>query len=164
MKWFIREGSLVTCVTALVAMVQPGLLAVAVRAWLVVVALLAAGAVLSRVFRSIPPEPQPVDSGTRNQPGEIRHIRDIEQANDFVLGVDYQLFPFLHGALREIAAQRLLVNHNVVLERDPDRARKILGDEAWQLVRPRAEGAGQPGWATVTIGRIAAVTDALEKV
>ena len=164
MKWFIREGSLMTAVAGLVVAVQPDVLAVTVRAWLVVVVLLAAGAVLSRAFRDIPPEPQPVSSTTVRPPGEIRHMRDIEQANDFVVGVDYQLFPFLQGALREIAAERLLVNHNVLLERDPDGARKILGDEAWQLVRPRPKDSERPRWDTLSIEQLAVVTDALEKV
>jgi hypothetical protein len=164
MTWFIREGSLVTAVAALVVLVQPDVLAVTLRAWLVVVALLAAGAVLSRAFRNVPPEPEPVSSATVRRPGEVRNMRDIEQANDFVVGVDYQLFAFLQGALREIAAQRLLVHHNVLLERDQDRARKILGDEAWQLVRPRTEGAERQRWETVTVGQLAVATDALEKV
>jgi hypothetical protein len=163
MKWLIREGSLAMTVAALVVAVQPDLLAVAIRAWLVVVAFLTAGAVLSRVFGHIPPEPQPVDSAIAHQQGEVRHMRDIEQANDFVLAVDYQLFTFLQGTLAEIAAQRLLVNHNVVIERDPDRAHRILGDEAWQLVRPRP-GLEKPPWDTVTIRQLAVVTDALEKV
>ena len=135
MKWSLREGSLVTAVAALVLVVQPDILAAVVRVWIAVLALLATGAVLKRVFGPISAEPPPVHSVTARQ----------------------------LGLVREIAAQRLLVNHRVVLERDPDRARKILGDDAWQLVRPTPEGSDQPRWDAVTIAQLDAVTDALEK-
>ncbi|TMF85552.1 MAG: hypothetical protein E6I11_05805 [Chloroflexi bacterium] len=163
MKWSLREGSLVTAVAALVLVVQPDILAAVVRVWIAVLALLATGAVLKRVFGPIPAEPPPVHSVTARELGLVRGMSENDQAKDFLLAVDYQLFPFLQGTLREIAAQRLLVNHRVVLERDPDRARKILGDDAWQLVRPTPEGSDQPRWDAVTIAQLDAVTDALEK-
>ena len=164
MKWSIREGSLMTAVAALVVVVQPDILPAVVRAWLVVVALLATGAVLKRVFGPIPAEPPAVHSVTARELGLVRGMSENDQAKDFLLAVDYQLFPFLQGTLREIAAQRLLVNHKIVLERDPERARKILGDDVWRLVRPTPEGSDQPRLDTVTIAQLAVVTDALEKV
>src|SRR5439155_19442179 len=121
------------------------------------------GAVLRQVFGPIPAEPPSVNPAHARELGLVREMGDNDQAKDFVLAVDYQLFPFLQGTLREIAAQRLLVNHRVVFERDPDRARKILGDDAWQLVRPTPEGSDQPRWDAVTIAQLDAVTDALEK-
>ena len=164
MKWSLREGSLVTAVAALVVVVQPDILAAVVRAWIAVLALLATGAVLKRVFGPIPAEPPPVHSVTARELGLVRGMGDNDQAKDFLLAVDYQLFPFLQGTLREIAGQRLLVNHRVVLERDPDRAFKILGDDAWQLVRPTPEGSDQARWETVTIAQLDVVTSALEQV
>jgi hypothetical protein len=164
MKWLIRESSLATAVAALLVVVQPDSLTGVARAWLVVIAFLTSAAVLGRVFGGIPEEPQPVDSVSFPQRGEVRQMPDNDQANDFVLAVEYQLFPFLQGRLREIAAQRLLANHNVVLEREPDRARMILGDDIWQLVRFAPESSQHPRWDTVTIGQLATVTDALENV
>jgi hypothetical protein len=91
-------------------------------------------------------------------------MRDIEQANDFLLAVDYQLFPFLQGAVRDIAAQRLLVGRNVDLERQPDRARDILGQETWQLITPMETAGGKPRLGSVSLAQLAVVADALEKV
>jgi hypothetical protein len=90
-------------------------------------------------------------------------MRDIKQANDFLIAVDYQLFPFLQGAVREIAEQRLLVHHNVDLEREPNRARDILGQETWQLIRPMETAEGKPHFGSLSIAQLAVVTDALEK-
>jgi hypothetical protein len=38
--------------------------------------------------------------------------------------------------LREAAAARLSAGHNVDLERRPDAARALLGDDTWELLRP----------------------------
>jgi hypothetical protein len=78
--------------------------------------------------------------------------------------VDYQLFPFLLGAVRDIAAQRLLVRHNVELEREPDRARDILGEETWQVIRPMETAEGTPQSRSISLRQLAVVTDALERV
>ncbi len=54
-------------------------------------------------------------------------------------GVEYRLRPLL----RKIAAARLLEHHQVDLATEPDAARKIVGDELWSYIGPRADaGAG----------------------
>jgi hypothetical protein len=164
MRWLIRESSLATVVAALVVWVSPESLTVAARAWLVVVAFLIAAASLRRVFERIPEEPEPVESVSFRQRGEVRQMPDNDQANDFVLAVDYQLFPFLVGRLREIAEQRLLAHHSVALEREPDRARAILGDETWELIQSNPDSSQHPRWVPFTIRQLAAVTDVLERV
>src|SRR3989442_5827300 len=135
MKWSLREGSLVTAVAALVLVVQPDILAAVVRVWIAVLALLATGAVLKRVFGPIPAEPPPVHSVTARELGLVRGMSENDRAKHFLLPVDYQLFPFLQGTLRETPAQRLLLHHTLFLYRDTDRARQITGHGASQLVR-----------------------------
>jgi hypothetical protein len=164
MKWFLREASLVTALAALVLVLEPTWLATVVRLWLGAIALLGSGALLSVVFGHIPTEPGPASASPARQLGDLRQMRDIEQANDFLIAVDYQLYPFLRGAVRDIAAQRLLVGHNVDLEREPDRARDILGQETWQLIRPTERAGGKPRLGSVSLEQLAVVADALEKV
>jgi hypothetical protein len=164
MRWLLREASLVTALAALVVVLEPTWLATVGRLWLVAIVLLGSGAILSTVFGHIPTEPVRPPTGRARQLGDLRQMRDIEQANDFLIAVDYQLFPFLQGAVREIAAQRLLVRHNVDLEREPDRARDILGHETWQLIRPTETAEGKPRLGSVSLTQLAAVADALEKV
>jgi hypothetical protein len=164
MKWFLREASLVTAIAAFVVALEPTWLTAVARLWLVAIVFLGTGAILSTVFGHIPTEPAPATIWPARQLGELRQMRDIEQANDFLIAVDYQLFPFLQGAVREIAAQRLLVRHNVDLEREPDRARDILGQETWQLIRPLDTAAGKQRLGAISLTQLAVVTDALEKV
>jgi hypothetical protein len=46
------------------------------------------------------------------------------------------LYQRLLPILREAAAARLLTGHNVDLDRRPTAARNLLGDDAWELLRP----------------------------
>jgi hypothetical protein len=166
MKWLLREATFLTAVAALVVELQPSWLSFASWLWLVVVALLASGAIISEFLANIPEERLAIrdNSASSLRLGEVRQMRDIESANDFVTAVDYQLFPFLRGALADVAAHRLLIHHNVTLERDPDRARHLLGDTLWRAVRPVAAGGSETPWGTITIQELAAATDALEKI
>ena len=164
MKWFLREASLVTALAALVLVLEPTWLATVVRLWLGAIAVLGSGAILSTVFGHIPTEPGLASSPPARQLGDLRQMRDIEQANDFLIAVGYQLFPFLQGAVRDIAAQRLLVGHNVDLEREPDRARDILGQDTWQLITPTETADGKPRLGSVSLAQLVVVADALEKV
>ncbi len=66
--------------------------------------------------------------------------------------------------LREAASARLYAQHGVELSRRPERARQLLGDETWELVRPdRPEPADRNG-PGIPLARIAAVIDRLERL
>jgi hypothetical protein len=59
----------------------------------------------------------------------------------------------LHHRMRplvcEIAAARLVRSHGVDLEREPERARALVGPHVWELVRPEREPPQErlaPGW------------------
>jgi hypothetical protein len=155
---------LVTIIAALIVVIEPAWLAAVDRAWLAVVGLLAIGAITTKAFGDIPAEPPPDDSSKARTMGEVRQIRDVEQANDFLVAVDYQLFPFLQRAVRDIAAHRLLVRRNLELERDHDSARHILGEATWHLLQPADGTKDERRWGAVSIQQLAAITDALEKV
>lgn len=164
MRWFIREASLVTVLVALVLVLEPTWLAGVSRLWLITISGLGIGALLSEVFRRIPVVPRPANVAWAGEPGAARQMRDIEQANDFLVAVDYQLVPFLQGAVRQIAAQRLLLHHNIHLERQPDRARDLLGEDTWQIVKPGPVAENESSWRTLTLAQLRAVTDSLEQV
>lgn len=164
MKWLLREASLVTALAALIVVLEPTWIAIVGRCWLAAIVLLGSAAILSTLFGDIPTEPVPAASWRARQLGELRQMRDIEQANDFLIAVDYQLFPFLQRAIREIAIHRLLVHHNVDLAREPDRARDMLGPKTWQLVRPTETADGKAELGSLSLTELAVVTDALDKV
>jgi|SRR5579859_5653690 len=165
MKWLVREVSLVTAVAPLVVILQPQWLAIVVHAWLVLVATLTAGASLQKIFSQVPVEWQLTKDrvGTR-KPVEAFHMRDIDQANDFLMAVDYGLFPFLQRVVSDVAAQRLLAHHNVVLERDTQRARSLVGDVVWQVLESSRERGGITRWSVLNDAQLEELTNALEKV
>jgi len=85
-----------------------------------------------------PEEPQPIAELDR-----IDRLVVLGAANEFDL--HYRLRPLL----RQIAAERLYGRRGVDLDRDPERAKPLLGDELWEVVRPdrkvgRRAGPGLP--------------------
>ena len=92
----------------------------------------------------------------------MSELREIEHANDFLLAVEYQLQPFLRQRLREIAADRLLVRHNVDLDRQPERSRNLLGAQLWELVRRAAAGDEAAGRKAVSVQGLHEAAQALE--
>jgi hypothetical protein len=70
--------------------------------------------------------PHPSDSG------ELTLVRDIKQSRSSALHLHVRLRPIL----REIAAHRLWMRFGVDLDREQERARELIGPNAWELVRP----------------------------
>jgi hypothetical protein len=64
--------------------------------------------------------------------GELTMVNDVQQS----VASTFHLHTRLRPILREIAAHRLSMRFGVDLQREPDRARELIGVEAWDLVRP----------------------------
>jgi len=64
--------------------------------------------------------------------GELTLVRDIKQSRSSALHLHVRLRPIL----REIAAHRLWMRFGVDLDREQERARELIGRNAWELVRP----------------------------
>ena len=88
-----------------------------------------------------PEQPQPIAELDR-----IDRLVVLGAANEFDL--HYRLRP----VLRQVAVERLHGLRGIDLDHDPERARPVLGDELWELVRPdrkvgRRSGPGLPAAA-----------------
>jgi hypothetical protein len=70
-------------------------------------------------------------SGRRDS-GQPLLVREVELSLLSALHLHVRLRPLL----REIAAHRLLKHYGVDLDREPARARELIGASAWELVRP----------------------------
>jgi len=91
-------------------------------------------------------------------PELIRVERELVLGSSSAGHLHRRLLPIL----RDVAATRLAANHEVDLDRRPGRARELLGDEAWELLRPdRPEPADRnaPG---LPLARIRSLVDRLE--
>jgi hypothetical protein len=76
----------------------------------------------------------------------------------------YDLYRRLRPTLREVAAHRLATRRGIDLDRSPEEARAVLGEEAWEVVRPDRrppEDRFAPGLPIAALGRI---VDRLEAV
>jgi hypothetical protein len=72
-------------------------------------------------------------AATTSEPVELRRVeRELELGIANAASAHYRLLPRLRAA----AAARLASRHGVELERRPDAARALLGEEAWELLRP----------------------------
>jgi len=66
--------------------------------------------------------------------------------------------------LERIASTRLVDAYGVDLHRDPDRARILLGPEAWELLDPRRPVSGDRGGGGVSLATIKRLVDRLERL
>jgi hypothetical protein len=70
--------------------------------------------------------------GHLSDSGELTLVHDVGQS----VASAFHLHVRLRPILREIAAHRLWTRFGVDLEREHERARELIGAEAWDLVRP----------------------------
>ena len=74
------------------------------------------------------------------------------------------LYSRLLPALRETAAELLLSRRGIGLDTEPDRAREVLGDEAWSLLRPDLGPPADRFGRGVSPARLRAVVEAVEAI
>jgi hypothetical protein len=93
-------------------------------------------------------------------PELVRTEREITLGTASAGHLHQRLLPIL----REAAAARLSAGHNVDLERRPDAARALLGEDAWELLRPdrpEPHDRNDPG---IPMRRLRDVVSTLEKL
>jgi hypothetical protein len=66
--------------------------------------------------------------------------------------------------LREAAAVRLATRQSIDIERRPDQARRLLGDDAWELLRPDLPEPANRHAPGISLGRLRRIVDALERI
>ena len=97
------------------------------------------------------PEPEPPAA-------LVRLERELVLGSSTVGDASRRLLPRLRG----IAATRLATRHGIELDRRPDEAHAVLGDDVWDLLRPDRPRPDDPNARGIPRSRIAAVVDRLE--
>jgi len=97
-------------------------------------------------------------------PQRPRELERLEREVYLSLGSSFYLHHRLRPLLREIAAHRLLRRHGIELDGRPDAARKLMGEEAWEWLRPeRPEPRDR--WASgPPLSELRGVVDALVRI
>ena len=93
-------------------------------------------------------------------PELIRTERELVLGTASAGHLDRRLLPLL----REAAAARLVARHGVELDRRPELARQLLGEDAWALLRPDRPATADRLGPGIEPARLRSVVDALERL
>ena len=93
-------------------------------------------------------------------PALARLEREVTLATTNVFDLHVRMRP----TLREIAEYRLYDRHGVLLDERPDRAREILGESLWELVRPNREPPANRHGPGIRPRDLEAAVDTLERL
>jgi len=144
-------------------LVSPGAPGLTVEIYLFVVAALVVAAVVLDVANALPlAEPVPLQRPPRSQ--YVGQLESVARALQLAEASSFGLHNTLRPIVREIAAARL-ARHGVSLDRQPERARALIGAQTWELVRPDREApAGRSGSGGCSRDELRAIVDSLEAI
>ena len=159
----ILLGAVAAAGLGVAVLVSPGAPALTVEIYLFVMATLVLAAMLLGVANALPrAEPAPLERPPRSQP--VGQLESVARALDLAEASSFDLHHTLRPIVREIAAARLSC-HGVSLDRQPERARALLGAPTWDLVRPdREDPFGRSGRGGCSRDELRAIVDSLEAI
>jgi hypothetical protein len=157
-----------TALLLLMLGVRPASIEQILAAYVLVLAAVALAA-LTRIARSASemPPPSRFDAALRPHPLQpVRPSELVRTEREITLGMSNagHLHQRLLPLLREAAAARLAAGHNVDLARRPEAARQLLGDDAWQFLRPDRPEPHDHDDPGIPMRQLRAVVDKLEKL
>lgn len=147
------------------ALVAPGRLELGVRIYALVLCATAIAVLLLALRRAYPDETplrEPAPSAlTRTPPPSLGRIeREVALGAAGSFDLHYRLIP----RLRSLAAGLLRSRRGVTLEDSPETARALLGEEAWELVRPSRPAPQERLGKGMPPSELARVLDGLEGI
>lgn len=161
----VRALAIPTVGLLAVAALAPGRLELAVRIY----ALVLAGAVivlaLQALERAYPPTSElRVDGSKTTRTQSPASLGRIEHEVALGVGGAFDVHFRLVPRLRTLAAGLLASRRTLSLTANPDEARAILGEDAWELVRPERPAPEDRLAAGMTPRELERVVEALERV
>lgn len=151
-----------------VLIMQPGHAAVGTDVYLLFLAAVLLLAFVQATREAAPADPHAAftrELSRRPRPRE-RLGELSRQEREVALSMDaaYDLHVRLRPTLRLIAGHRLATRRNIDLDAHPERARAALGDETWELVRADREPPADRFARGLSVERLRAVVDSLERI
>jgi hypothetical protein len=150
----------------LVALTRPGWTDIAFRLLVLYLGTLLLIALVARASTALPrarrSNIEQVLAAPAPVPERLAELERIERLVALSLAHAGDVHSRLRPMLAEIAAP-LLAARGVDLERNPEAARELLGEDAWELVRP-AERPADPFGPGTTEARLRAAVDRLERM
>jgi hypothetical protein len=157
-------GVLATCALIAVLWIAPQHRAFATRAYLLVVAGLATRALALEILRANPLGSRSRAIARSGRPAVPDDLIQIERAIASAPVSARETYHRLRPILRQIAADRLEIRRGISLDAEPTKARVVLGEEAWALLRgdlPRPTDPYTAGAEPAMIGEIVARLEAI---
>lgn len=138
------------------------------HAYALALAAIALGHLVRAVRRGLPaPGPSAFDAGLRRRTSRQERLPELEQVErDVALGLSaaFDLHYRLRPSLRRTASELLAARRGIDLDGNPEAARRALGEETWELVRPDREPPAErfgPGLEPASLRRVVASLEAL---
>jgi len=169
LRW---KGSAVVLAVAAVVALTVGMAAPRYRGAAAQLFLIVAGALVIRILlqavRIVAPAPGPLAFDRALVPPPVRAIRWAGEPDRIAFEVgsathrSMELHHQFRRRLRRLAADRLEADHGVDLDADPDAARRLLGEQAWALLRPDLEPPDDRFGPGMPIDDVTAIVSAVE--
>ncbi len=110
-----------------------------VHLWLLAIVAITLTTAVLALRAAYPDVPSSFDATGRGAEGTSTPLEGLDRAEREValsMSSAFDAHLRLRPALQEIAGELLAVRRGIDLERSPERARQLLGEETWSLVRP----------------------------
>jgi hypothetical protein len=160
-------ATLPTVALVVVVLALPGWTRPALHAWLLVVLAIGLVALLAGIRDSVPTAPSGFDAALARRataparpPSLAKVEREVSMGVETAFDTHYRLRPLF----RRLTAGLLLAHRGVDLERDPERARALVGDDLWALVRPDAAAPEERSGAGVQPAALERAVADLERI
>ncbi len=143
----------------------PGRVELAVRIYALLLAAVVLVLALAMLRRAYPPRRlprrRPTSPSLQEDPETLARIEQ-----EVALGVDaaFDLHHRLRPRLRTIAGELLATRRRISLDDEPERARRALGEPAWELVRPERAPPGDRQARGIPISELGSVVESLERL
>jgi hypothetical protein len=152
---------------ALALLLLPGAAALEVHVWLLVVLAGALLALVAAIRGSTPTPPSLFDAAfvrPQSRTPEFGDLARLGREVSMATGSAYDLHFRLRPTVRELAAGLLRFHRGVELDRQPERAQALLGDETWELVRADRPIPGERRGPGITQAALDRMVTALERL
>ena len=104
---------------------------------------------------------RPPTARTADTPADPRRVAfELRSSLDVPSTLHFRLRP----RLRAIAADRLAADHGVSLDVDPDTSRRLLGDEAWELLRADRQPPPRRQGSAISTPQLERIVSAVERL
>jgi hypothetical protein len=155
-----------TLVLAIVLLVDPGRTELAVHVYVLLLAAIGLGHLLAAVSNTLPPRtPSAFDTALRTRARPAQRIQELERMEREValaLATAFDVHYRLRPTLRGIATELLAARRGIDLDASPDAARRLLGEDAWEIVRRDRKVSREHFAAGVDIASLRRAVSALE--